>query len=314
MANEIEINEIEMNGLLGHTEDIMSSVEKGAQHKEKTDHSAKSGQLLTSPKKTNLCQMLAILVLLLGTIFFAIDRIYMYREGTSNMFERDKKQSQNSKDTEEHKDTTSQQFVPKTTTKSKDKRVENNGDEEENEDLNLTSQQFKPKPPKIAESKNEIANAPAKKELDSVDNPSVINLDQGITIRDTGDGDGDGDPDKNSVNSTNDNSEDGTGTDQGSKETNDENSDNQMTIVDGIDDKDVYCEDLSQYQEWHNTKITLNDGIMYQVVKQMDHDKNAFTYVTTLPLRFGQFPGHYYLTVTDNNDNFSPVLHFSLRG
>jgi len=64
---------------------------------------------------------------------------------------------------------------------------------------------------------------------------------------------------------------------QDSKETNHGNSDYQMTIVEGIDDKDVYCEDLTQYEKWHEIKITKNDGIMYQVVKQMDHDKESFT-------------------------------------
>jgi len=238
MANENETNELEMNDLLGHTEDVMSSVEKGAQHKEARRYTAISGgKPLTSPKKANGCQILAIFVLLLGTIFFAIDLLYMSREGTTNMFEQDKKQSPNAKDTEGHKHTTSQ-HVPKTSKRSKNKKVVHDEDKEEQKDL--TSQQFKSKAPKIAEPENEIANAPAKKELDSVDDPSVINLDQDIQSEDI-------------------------------------NSDNQMTIVDGIDDKDVYCEDLSQYQEWHNTKITLNDGIMYEVVNQMDHDKNAFT-------------------------------------
>lgn len=60
-------------------------------------------------------------------------------------------------------------------------------------------------------------------------------------------------------------------------ETDDKNSNDQMTIVNGIDDKDVYCEDLTQYEEWHRIKITINDGIMYQVVNQMDHDKESFT-------------------------------------
>lgn len=234
MANENETNELEMNNLLGHTEDVMSSVEKGAQHKEARRYTAISGgKPLTSPKKANGCQILAIFVLLLGIIFFAIDLLYMSREGTTNMFEQDKKQSPNAKDTEGHKHTTSQ-HVPKTSKRSKNKKVVHDEDKEEQKDL--TSQQFK--------SKEDI------------------------------------------------------------------NSDNQMTIVDGIDDKDVYCEDLSQYQEWHNTKITLNDGIMYEVVNQMDHDKNAFTYVTAYPLGFGQIPSHCYLTLTGNNDNSHLLLNF----
>ena len=50
-----------------------------------------------------------------------------------------------------------------------------------------------------------------------------------------------------------------------------------MTIVNGVDDKDTYCEDLSQYDEWHNTKVSKEDGVMYKVVRQMGHDPAAFT-------------------------------------
>jgi len=56
-----------------------------------------------------------------------------------------------------------------------------------------------------------------------------------------------------------------------------ESSDSEITIVDGIDDKDVYCEDLSQYQEWYDTKITKDDGVQYRIVEEMSHDQNAFT-------------------------------------
>ena len=236
MANENETNEIEMNDLLGHKEDIMSSVEKGAQHKKARGHVAIPGEKpLTSPKKANRCQILSVFVLLLGIIFFAIDLLYMSHEGTTDMSEQNKKQSPNANDT---KGQSPRDFVPKT---------------------------------KAA--KDEDKEGQAKKESSSVVDPIVINIDQDIQ---------------------NDNT----------------NSDNQMTIVDGIDDKDVYCEDLSQYQEWHNTKITLNDGIMYEVVKQMDHDKSAFTYVTAYPLEFGQIPGHCYLIFTGNIDNSHLLLNF----
>lgn len=50
-----------------------------------------------------------------------------------------------------------------------------------------------------------------------------------------------------------------------------------MTIVDGVDDKDTYCEDLSQYDEWHHTRVSKDDGVMFKVVRQMDHDPEAFT-------------------------------------
>lgn len=53
--------------------------------------------------------------------------------------------------------------------------------------------------------------------------------------------------------------------------------DYKMTIVDGVADKDVYCEDLSQYDAWHNTKVSKDDGIMFNIVRQMDHDPEAFT-------------------------------------
>jgi hypothetical protein len=46
-----------------------------------------------------------------------------------------------------------------------------------------------------------------------------------------------------------------------------------------VDDSDVYCEDLRQYSDWMNATVTKADGPMFKVLKQMDHDPNAFTYV-----------------------------------
>ena len=47
-----------------------------------------------------------------------------------------------------------------------------------------------------------------------------------------------------------------------------------------VDEKDVFCEDLSQYEKWHEAKVTKGDGVMYTVVKQYKHDKTSFTYVS----------------------------------
>jgi hypothetical protein len=53
-----------------------------------------------------------------------------------------------------------------------------------------------------------------------------------------------------------------------------------------VDEKDVFCEDLSQYQTWHETKVTKKDGVMYKIVKKYNHDSNAFTYVISFAVFF----------------------------
>lgn len=44
-----------------------------------------------------------------------------------------------------------------------------------------------------------------------------------------------------------------------------------------VDEAAVFCEDLTQYQDWYDAKVTANDGTMYKVIQKLDHDKNAFT-------------------------------------
>lgn len=46
-----------------------------------------------------------------------------------------------------------------------------------------------------------------------------------------------------------------------------------------VDESDVYCEDLMQYSDWMEATVTKADGPMFNVLKQMDHDPKAFTYV-----------------------------------
>lgn len=57
----------------------------------------------------------------------------------------------------------------------------------------------------------------------------------------------------------------------------DESDKAQKTIIPGVDDSEVYCEDLTKYEKWHAIKITKDDGKMYQVLKQQTHDKDSFT-------------------------------------
>mmetsp|Transcript_60871 Transcript_60871/g.149051 ORF Transcript_60871/g.149051 Transcript_60871/m.149051 type:complete len:517 (-) Transcript_60871:64-1614(-) len=51
---------------------------------------------------------------------------------------------------------------------------------------------------------------------------------------------------------------------------------NNTTPVD-VDEAEVYCEDLSQYQDWYDANVTLDDGVMYKVHEKLDHDAKAFT-------------------------------------
>jgi len=55
---------------------------------------------------------------------------------------------------------------------------------------------------------------------------------------------------------------------------NNDDKDQQPTI---IDDNDVFCEDLSQYQKWYEAKVTKADGVKFRIVKEYKHDENAFT-------------------------------------
>jgi hypothetical protein len=52
--------------------------------------------------------------------------------------------------------------------------------------------------------------------------------------------------------------------------------------VNDVDEKDVYCEDLSRYQSWYDAAVTKESGPQFRVVKQYDHDRRAFTYVLLL--------------------------------
>ena len=49
------------------------------------------------------------------------------------------------------------------------------------------------------------------------------------------------------------------------------------TLVDGVEDHEVYCEDLTRYENWHATTITKQDGVRYEIVDLLDHDKTSFT-------------------------------------
>lgn len=44
-----------------------------------------------------------------------------------------------------------------------------------------------------------------------------------------------------------------------------------------VDEKDVYCEDLTQYQSWYDAAVTKSDGPRYNIVEQFEHDKKSFT-------------------------------------
>mmetsp|Transcript_25731 Transcript_25731/g.28775 ORF Transcript_25731/g.28775 Transcript_25731/m.28775 type:complete len:363 (+) Transcript_25731:475-1563(+) len=55
---------------------------------------------------------------------------------------------------------------------------------------------------------------------------------------------------------------------------NNDEEDQQPTL---IDEKEVFCEDLSQYQKWYDAKVTKADGVKFRIVKEYKHDENAFT-------------------------------------
>lgn len=46
-----------------------------------------------------------------------------------------------------------------------------------------------------------------------------------------------------------------------------------------VDESEPYCEDLSPYSQWMQATVTKQDGAMFRVVRKMNHDPKAFTYV-----------------------------------
>lgn len=242
-------DEIEMNDLLGHTKDNMiSSTEEGTQRKKKNVHQCKPEKRLFARSRLDRCHLLVILVSLFGIIFFAIG-IYFYLKRMDTTFEPQKKESKFDR--------------------YKDLQIE-----ESSHPANCKS-------PTMAESNaagHDCVNDPcfqlmndSKKNCDWVAKHPNRHCGKQYTtnslVRDHC-------PEScDECKAT----EESSNTESQESRTDNLILDYQMTIVDGVDDKDVYCEDLSQYEEWHNTEITKSDGVMFKVVKQIDHDEASFT-------------------------------------
>ncbi len=249
-------DEIEMKDLLGHTDDkAMSSAEEGTRRKKKkrvATNSSKMAKKSAPPTETSRCILFIIFVSLFGTVFFGVE-IFLSLKGTDDAPESVKK---------EHK-------------------IENQKPSN-NEALNHL---IGCKAPTMAEAQADCFNDPCfqfendpEKSCDWVAlYPSMIcrkKYTESLLVKDVCPGScgvckdsKENEDDKESSSET-----EATHTDK-----NLYGLDYHMTIVDGVDDKDVYCEDLKQYEEWHNAKITKMDGPMFKVKKQMEHDKNAFT-------------------------------------
>jgi len=294
-------NEIEMNDLLGHAEDVvLSTTEKGARHDGiiKKAGPAKPGsnkQWLISRMRMNRYRILVVIIIvLIGTVIFMVDRIYMSREGIMDTLLETDENTQKAKEEDkiEGQDHHKIDNNDKNNAIGDDKPSKQAGDCIDDPDF-----RFKNKPRKncdwVGQNQERVCDKSYKGNklvrdvcpvacgdcfIKEDDQENQIN---NVTV--SGDDDG---CDRNPEN-CNDNSiikDDVVEEDQESKAINDEKKGDEhqtSTIGDNdVDDRDVYCEDLSQYQRWHETKITKKDGAMYRVLKQMNHDQTSFTYVT----------------------------------
>eukprot|EP00533_Pseudo-nitzschia_delicatissima_P004225 CAMPEP_0116085568 /NCGR_PEP_ID=MMETSP0327-20121206/4393_1 /TAXON_ID=44447 /ORGANISM="Pseudo-nitzschia delicatissima, Strain B596" /LENGTH=460 /DNA_ID=CAMNT_0003576565 /DNA_START=97 /DNA_END=1479 /DNA_ORIENTATION=+ len=237
-------DEIEMKDLLGHEDDkVMSSAEEGTrQRKKKKKKKQTSWKNVIPPSRMSRCLLFVILVSLFGTVFFGIE-VFMYLTGNNDASESvEKEPLKGYIDDLSHligckAPTMDQAKVPGTEDCYNDPCFQFENDPEKN--CNWVGRQKHPE---------KICNKQYTADL---------------LVRDLCPGPCDRCEKKEAPKSI--------------AHIDGLTMDFEMTIVDGVDDRDVYCEDMKQYEVWHNTKITKSDGVMFKVIKQMEHDSNAFT-------------------------------------
>lgn len=302
---------IEMNSLQGHTEDNVYPIKQEYDHDEKSSPGPVGpGQWLMSrilrPRR-NRCLIMLVSVLLIITVVYVVDRVYMSRQNMDAFlepFERESGIVENDVQNDEMQ-------------QSKEK------DENETETEHMTENKFggsnNPYDSKI---NNVVGNNSPKHSGNCIDDPDFMfikipgkNCDwvsqnsrkvcnmlyKGQLVRDFCKvacnnciNKGEKEDTKNIINNIGcddqaENCDDNTNTsiddsleDEENKTSpgqdrgdgNNDDKDQQPTI---IDDNDVFCEDLSQYQKWYEAKVTKADGVKFRIVKEYKHDENAFT-------------------------------------
>lgn len=255
--------EIEMNDLLGHAEEIVSSssVENDQDpRRQEQDQDKGIGpgvglgkqQRRKDRRQMNCCLILVITILLMGTVFYLANRIYFARaqmDGLLETYEKDKKQV--NVDAEHDIDVESTEIVDNNYYNFNATNAQNEAlvaeDPSKQPDNCIDDPDFRLRNnPKrncdwVAQNHNKVCSRQRVKQNCPVACGDCV----GVRVKSEG--------------------------------KNNENTKIQSTIVAGIDDQDTYCEDLSQYKEWHEIRISKDDGKMFNVVKQMTHDKGSFT-------------------------------------
>lgn len=295
--------EIEMNGLLGRREDnIMSSAEKGTW--EDTEMISEEGRSVA--RKRLSCYHVAVIIFLtVMTASYLVNRVYVSRERIDSLIDTDEetpKPVTNKKATGTH---TENKNKVEGTKHHHHAKMKENDDKKANE-----SQIHGQSDTGIIEGTNSAVDVPLSQENACMDDPNFrfkgdpekscswaaenyvrecikpqvrnacsstcgecsVTNDHKRTKHKNGEGADSG-------------SQPDAGTSDQAKvdelqETvvkTEESGKSQKTIIAGVDDSEVYCEDLTKYEKWHTTKITKNDGEMYQVLKQQTHDKDSFT-------------------------------------
>ena len=344
MVNEMDLNEIEMNDLVGHAKyrDVVSSVENGDESKERRSHRIKRlGRQSKLRMRMRPCHTVAAIFILLATILFVFDKIpdknkleeSVGSSSTPSVATTDTSNEDETREKKKHHHHKNKNDVNKDGSKNKHTKPldgsENKGSSNKiistvlfvctdscDSIADIVKHQFGDNAQKINVaggnaclmgcSINKPNEAPRKFKQTILNIVSTkTNAEVQAITKNALDGNGI----DNSVSL----SPDGTGAEAPPAEANTEEPDapapdateaeappaetnavepdasapdateaetagvDDKNIIAGVDDKDIYCEDLSIYQEWHDTKITKADGVMYRVVKQMNHDKTSFT-------------------------------------
>ena len=242
--------EIEMNDLLGHAEEIVSpsSVEKDQDPRRQEQEQDKgigpgAGSRQQRRRKyrrrTNCCFTLVMTVLLIGTVFYLADRIYFSRAQMDGLLETYE---------EEIGDNDYYNYNFNTTNVQNEALVVEDPSKQPENCIDDPDFRLRNNPERncdwVAQNHDRVCDR------NNVKQHCPVACGDCVRVK--------------------------------SKENNDENTEILSTIVAGIDDQDTYCEDLSLYKEWHETRISKDDGKMFKVVEKMTHDKNSFTYVIFL--------------------------------
>mmetsp|Transcript_25584 Transcript_25584/g.70399 ORF Transcript_25584/g.70399 Transcript_25584/m.70399 type:complete len:480 (-) Transcript_25584:8-1447(-) len=258
-------HEIEMNDLLGHSEAIVSEEHDDEDRgkysiQDQGTMRSESERLIHSRTNMTQCRIIVILFLLIGTASVMMDRFYLSHEETADPFwEMDEEKEAVNPD-----DAIEGLQIGESSGDEVGNRAKESGDCIDDPDFRVGDMATK-----HCDWVGQHHDRVCRRNRVQKHCPVACNRCSG---GDPGTGANSDEPDGSESNIDNVS----TAPDE-SKGINDEKNEDPTTIVAGIDDKDVYCEDLSRYNEWHQVRISKDDGKKFNAVEQMNHDQQSFT-------------------------------------